>query len=753
MRGSGRRARAAGSALGACLALACAGPAAVPEHAPLATALRFAPIVPDEADHAAADLAAASLVPDPAAAAEALARIDRFDAEQEADGAEPTGLSPVAHDLANAAQQPGRAYLSASDTLLSQGDAPPALRERLERDAAADPLTRANLRVREARITTFARLFNAVAEPVGRSITTTALAPFRLGASLARYLVERYRDDPLPLQRRQALAEWKEFLARYPDAPESADVAEQAARAERRWRDMQRQRALEAAQRAQDEGRPREALALAERTLRLAPDDREARRIRERAESELAVQHEAAARSVRFELPEGVPLAPPGARELVLALLSPGGDVAGSTAAIPPDSPIADAARFTEAVAAAQAGREQEAEAALEQVARSGGTLARHARVALADPLRSPWRHFQAARRRDRLHATRFVLAGPARLPKPTPDGVALFLLDLPKLASTIGTLPIRAIELPWLPPPPTARTTAVQARRYLALHPQGAHAEEVRAWLEDYEEARGNHVAALRVAESREPPPGDLEPLREEAARQTLEVARKEERIDLRAAMLDGVAQRFPETPAAVEARQLLLEEIARATPQRIALRRGFLLENPEVAGVRGLGLDPTLLDDDARNGELHPDGVALVGGHQVELAFLAPSGDEDDPPERRNVRIGDEQLARLVARLEETTFRNSLLDADDPVVHDAQRDVAFERARLGLADRVDRRPQARAEYTYRGMRERYGVVRGREAWLPFDLVVQGSLADLSLGAFPRWREPKKSPDAALFD
>ena len=99
-------------------------------------------------------------------------------------------------------------------------------------------------------------------------------------------------------------------------------------------------------------------------------------------------------------------------------------------------------------------------------------------------------------------------------------------------------------------------------------------------------------------------------------------------------------------------------------------------------------------------------------------------------------------------MARLEETSFRNSLLDSDDPVVPDSRRDLAFERARLGLAGRVDTRPEARADFTYKSMRERYGVVRGREPWLPFDLVVQGSLADLSLGAFPRWREPKKSPN-----
>ena len=34
----------------------------------------------------------------------------------------------------------------------------------------------------------------------------------------------------------------------------------------------------------------------------------------------------------------------------------------------------------------------------------------------------------------------------------------------------------------------------------------------------------------------------------------------------------------------------------------------------------------------------------------------------------------------------------------------------------------------------------------------LPFDIVVQGSLTDLTLGAFPRMRTPDETPDAVLY-
>jgi hypothetical protein len=48
--------------------------------------------------------------------------------------------------------------------------------------------------------------------------------------------------------------------------------------------------------------------------------------------------------------------------------------------------------------------------------------------------------------------------------------------------------------------------------------------------------------------------------------------------------------------------------------------------------------------------------------------------------------------------------------------------------------------------------MRERYGLVRSREPILPVELVVQGSFDDMSLGAFPRIRMPKRTPDAFLY-
>ena len=42
-----------------------------------------------------------------------------------------------------------------------------------------------------------------------------------------------------------------------------------------------------------------------------------------------------------------------------------------------------------------------------------------------------------------------------------------------------------------------------------------------------------------------------------------------------------------------------LLRSELEHGTTQQIRISRGFLLENPDVAGPEGLGLRPELLDD----------------------------------------------------------------------------------------------------------------------------------------------------------
>jgi len=727
-------------------ALACQTPAALPLGDPIGHERRFAPIVPDALDHAAADLAVAALSGEPAQVTGALGALESAERDHQRLG-DPTGLVPAGIEAADAVRFPGRAGRAAAERLLERDDLDAASRERLERWLADDPLALAKERIGEARFIAVARLFNAVSEPVGRSIFSLTLLPFTLGRALAHYSIDFVREDALPLQRRQALAQWQRFRRQYPDAPEVAELAPEIEAYQADWRKTQYERARSLAEDAQGDGLPDAALFYARRARRHV-DGEDARELAQQAERQIAARHRAFASAVRFEGAVG-----PLERGPVLAALG-AGEIA-DVAAAAPAAPLADEQRFLHATALGRAGDDAAMWETLSGLADTrDSAMARHAAAELDDPVRHPYGAFVRARSAERRRTATWLLLGPlaARAERGV-LGAVEYLLDLPWRVQGAALLPIRLLQLPWRGTTPGAAATAVHARRYLAASPRGAHAGEVRDWLEAFERERENWVGALRVAESRgDADDADLDALRERAAEQALRVASDEERSDLRAGLLANVARTFPETRAGGEAGREAREQVTEHTPHAIRLSRGFLLENPQVAGANGLDLAPELLDDEPRNGELHPDGVSLVGGRLLAISVLAESGDEDDPAVRLNARLSSEAMARLVAQLEETSFRNSLLDEDDALESDPQRDVLFERARLGLADDIDARPAAEARYAYRGIRERYGMVRSREALLPIELVLQGSLSDLTLGAFPRLRAPRATPDAVLY-
>jgi hypothetical protein len=380
--------------------------------------------------------------------------------------------------------------------------------------------------------------------------------------------------------------------------------------------------------------------------------------------------------------------------------------------------------------------------------------MARHAWAEVESPLQNPYLYWKRARRADLGDRTRFLFFGPlADGPRQRPrvSRAVEWLLELPSVVPMATGLPQRVLGLFFIGE--GRRSPGVFAARYLERAPDGERAPEVRSWLVHHEESRGNPAAALAVLEAGpDPAGGDLARLRVEAAQQIFDYALKEPDLPTRVALLRRVGREYEGTPAARDAVDELRRTVREATPQQIRISRGFLSENPEVLGPAGLALRPELLDGGKENGELHPEGIALLGGREIEISYLGPSGDPRDEPVHRRERVSSERMARVVAVLEEASLRNALTDSDYPIEYDADRDLFFERTRLGLAEDDHPSADARSSYAFRGMRERYGLVRKRESILPVELVVQGSIEEMSLGAFPRIRMPRPTPDAFLF-
>ena len=769
-----RRIRLRGAAAAAACAVlsvtACLSPAGRPPEHALEPVVHLSIRVPDVADHTASNLALAALRSDREGAERALKSLRAIDTVLEAGEEPPTGLLPVATDLFNTTLDDPRAYREATRALVhtplfgTSQAVDDATAERLEQAAADDPLLLASKRMNDVEKIEMARLFNTLAEPIGSSILTSVLIPYRLGQSIFNYAVSVSSRDPISVQGRQALAHWRNFLAHHPDAPESEEIHAKVEKQEARWTRTQYLRSLRRARRALEQHRLREAIVYADRALDYKAEDSEATELRDEASDRLLALRRLQERSVAALPSDRGEVALADARDLTLALLAPDGNIASAARDLltsAPAHPLADEAHYALAIADFESDDPHARERMWDELELLAGrpphvsNMARHAQ-ALLSPASHPYRAFVEARRRDRWGRFRWIALGafangPRNRNLPMP---VQWIIDLPAMAQSLVGMPFRLLRWPWQKPLPSSRRTAVHAHLYLEREPEGARSDEVRRWIVNFEKRRDNWVAAHQIAvEQRPSDPKRLAKLGEKAAEQALEAAGREKSRVMRIAMYQRVASEFPETRAGRQAGINARAEVESANATHIQLTRGFLLENPQVAGPRGLGLASHFLDENSRNGELHSEGVALVGGREVLLSFLAPSGDEDDEPVRRNESLSAEHLARVVSLLEETSFHNALVDSDEEIVPDAQRDLFFERARLEIGDEIDWRPGAESTFTYRGMRERYGMVRSRPSILPFELVLRGSLEDFSLGAFPRLHAPRRTADAFLYE
>lgn len=739
-------------------ATACAAPVTTPVD-PLEPLPKLSVYVPDALDRSARDLASGLLRDDDGAVEEALSRLAALDEARREEGLPPSGLLPYALDARTSTLDDTRIRLQADRALLGRDDLEPALRQRVKQASLDDPLVLAERRLRDRWIIRYGRAANSVMESVGRAGVDATLLPLRLAQSVIGIALAEHMEDELTTPERQALAHWKRFVDEHPRAPESAELLGQIREAQLRWIQTQRDRAVSRGKSALEAKRPLLAAVHAERALRYAPEDADATELFAAAEIQALAWR--ADRTRAASAAPGALAHPARQRALALALLDPDDEGLASAASLAreilqqgPDAAFRSEARYVLALAAHARGVEGEfwdrfEDLALEEDA--DATMARHARVEWDDPERNPYRAFGLAIGNARGERARETLFGPL---KDGPRDRELprwleYAVEVPIAMGVLVGLPARLVRAPFQQTP--LQLPAALARRTLERSPGGPHAEEVRHWLIDYETGRGNWVGALGLlANTPGASPEELARVRENAGTQAYDASLSEKRRDVRIRLLMDAAWQFRGTEGGRLAGVAAAAAIRGLTSQNIRISRGYLEENPRVAGPGGLALRRELLDDDPTNGELHPDGVTLLGERVLEIALL--DGRPSEPPKTLRKRISAERLSRLVAQLEEATLRTLRTDRDARVEHDADRDLYFERARLGAIARPDRRPHAESSYAFIGMRERYGLVRSRESILPVQLVLQGSFEDFSLGAFPRIRMPKPTPDAFLY-
>ncbi|MFQ5513008.1 MAG: hypothetical protein ACE5FG_01115 [Myxococcota bacterium] len=711
--------------------------------------------LPEDVERAAGRLAALVLAEKPDLAAEVLGAMRDHEARRIEEGLPPSGLTDNASDLLNAMSEPP-IYEELTRRMLEDNGLDPVLRRRLESYLARQPLRVAERRLREDRTAKLGAIFNRLVAPASRLFLGGVLPAFEAGRAALASLLVMHSTPVATTRERQALRAYQEFLARYPSSSERSWVEKRVRRFQRELNEQLYREAIETAERSLQARQPDAALLHLERAERLQPGRVGTVQLREQAREMRERRDRATRRSLGAAARVGVPLdleAQVELEELCRAILQgPSDEIARSARAWQarhPNDRTADEMEFLQAWWYLARSDEDEFFRAMERLGRGDprrASMARHARWIVRDPEQNPYAAYRAARRADRSRRIRWLFLG-RRAHGALHRGLwrpLEWILDTPGFAVSLATMPLRLLQYPG------ARKSfggevLHAGERYVARFPNGPHAADLHRDLERRYAVRGNWGRALEHHQVLpEPDPARIARYRRLLADRILAAARLQRRLDVRAALYRSVIAEYGGTPAAQQAREEYRALIASASPQHIRLSRDFLLEHPELWEPRTLSLRPELLDGEKDNGEIAEEGLTLVGRNVIRIAL------EGREPVVK--AVPHEHFANFIAALEEASYRDLMTDAREQPTPDPQRDLFFERARLGLLDSADVRPTARSEAEFLSLREKHGGLRRRESVLPVEVVVQGGLEDFGLAAFPRIRLPRETPDAFLY-
>jgi hypothetical protein len=733
--------------LGAVLANGCLG-AHGPTPAtldPVVVAEAAPPPLADPAERVAADLAELALADRDELASELLPLLHQYDEARQANGETETGLWDDANELIQAGGDESD-YADYARRTLERGDPDPALERQLKLYLDSQPLTVARKRLHEDRMMKIAVVVNRLVAPLSRLALGGSLNPIYAARSALTSLLRLRSFPEATTHERQALHAYRDFLERHPESPEAEWVMGEVAHYQEKRARHLHAKTLAVAERALEAGQPEIALVHLDRAERSLPGDDDTRELRRRAVSAAAQRRIWVRES--FRSGHALP-ASRATQALGAALLTqPMDRVVGLAAQAHHESALpGDELAFMEALALRSQGDEEAFFSGLSQIARrdpAESHMARHAAHVVRDRQQNPYAYYGSTRARERRRRLSWLFLGryaqgiPERdLPRP-----AEWVLAIPGIASTLLTTPVRLLQYP---------ATRVRfgtgvvnaAESYLVHFPSGVHAEDLHRELEGRYAQRNQWGQALAHHEARsDPDPQQISKYREKSAERSLAAASGSRRLDSRISIYRAVAAEYSDTAAGKRAASELYELLHANTPQEIRISKEFLAEHPALWRIGALGLRPELMDGEDENGELDDDGVTLLGRRYVRIALV------DTEPVV--VELPGENFARLIAALEEASYRRLLADERELPEPDAARDLFFERARLGLLDEADLRPTASSTAVFLGLREKHGP--GRDSILPVEVVLQGSLEDFGFAAVPQLKTPPEPPDAFLY-
>ena len=699
--------------------------------------------LPDAYERSAADLAEFALAGRHKDLAGPMSQLIALEGERKQRGREPTGLLDNAAALV-AATRGERSFLEFAEDYRALGLADPRLERPLDRYLDQQPLGRAEKRLAEHRRAMAAAIFNRISRPASNIALGYFTNPYDTGrAALSALLIARSLPK-LSTRERQALHAYAEYLSKNPDAPETPWVATQLEHYGDALVRARQKTALDRVENSLEKGQTTAAQYHLRRAERIAELDDTG--FYEEI-SQLVAQQETRLESALTVKPSRLDRTGEGTLLAALAGQHPSRIRSESRALS--RSQADDESLFLQASELRERDAYEEHLGLLEELAErrdDRSNMARHARAVVSDPHQNPFAFYRSALQQEKRARRSWLLWG-NRYKHARNRGLwrpAEWLVDIPTFAVSLVTLPQRAVQY-------HATRSRFQANvlrtgeRYVSHYPAGVHAADVRSDLEDRYRGQGLWSRALAHHQALpEPDPERLSEYRQKLAEAMLQMA-PSRRIDVRASIYRTIVTEYSDTPQAALAEKAFQKLVEDTTPQSIRISREFLLDNPELVDRGALGLVDELLDERRDNGELAEAGITLLGMNVVRVHL------EDQEPVDRD--IPPQNFARFISMLEEVRYHHLVTDRREVAEPDPQRDLFFERARLGLIDKADSRPAARSAFQVLGRREKHGYVMRREAILPVELVVGGGAGDFGLYAYPRLIPPRETPDAFLYD
>jgi len=308
------------------------------------------------------------------------------------------------------------------------------------------------------------------------------------------------------------------------------------------------------------------------------------------------------------------------------------------------------------------AGHRAEARSALEYLSGDGANAGQVARGILEGPEFGQLDALHAAERQHTRSVARYILLGGFN-GRNALYTAAQFGAQGMQAAQSFGIFNVIGVVTrawqAWRHDPVSNQDIIDRGEDILAREPSGPDVPEVHATLADAYERAGNYERALmHYKATTDPSPKRLAKLEGKLADHLLDDA---QRSPAQSLMLAAIAHDFPGTGAAEKAQKRLKND---PPPEGIRLDRDLLRANPGLLGPTALDVNPVLLDNDPRNGELADAGVTLANG---ELRMTLRS--DGNPAERVETKtLTPEQYARARAAAEEVLYTTLLTKEDRP-------------------------------------------------------------------------------------